>query len=271
MVSDFVIRKFIWKLRMRTISYLKDFRIVASNQDTKERLETYVTKEFWNKIAVAHTAVDPHMINAVYDSPKGKELIREKFDIDKNKFIVLAVGQFIDRKGRWIFMEAAKKLSATVDDINFVWLTPEMPSDRDKKKIEEYALGDSFKLVLSETVGSERSDVLNFFQIADVFVLPSFVEGLPIALLEAMSLGIASISTNVFAIPEAVKNNETGSLIEAGDATALSDSILKLKNDAKLRRSLAENGREFVLENFNENDSAKKVLNVYEQLLAQTK
>ena len=268
MASDSLLREFIWKFRMRAISRLKDFRIVASNQDTKDRLRPYVTKDLWDKIAVAHTAVDPTMINAVYDSPN---VIREKFDIGRNKFVVLAVGQFIDRKGRWIFMEAAEKLKAAGHEIFFIWLTPEMPSDPDIKRIEEHSLNESFKLVLSETVGTERSDVLNFFRIADVFALPSFVEGLPIALLEAMSLGIPSISTNVFAIPEAVKNNETGLLIEAGDANGLADAILKIKNDPHLRRSLADSGRRFVVENFNEQDSARKVINVYEQLLAKTK
>ena len=73
---------------------------------------------------------------------------------------------------------------------------------------------------------TERFDVLTFFRIADVFALPSFIEGLPITLLETMGLGICSISTNINAIPEAIKNMETGILIESGNSKELTEAIL---------------------------------------------
>lgn len=67
-------------------------------------------------------------------------------------------------------------------------------------------------------IGSTRLDILRFFRIAGIFALSSFVEGLPIALLEGMALGIPSISTRINGIPEAIKHMETGILIEAGDS-----------------------------------------------------
>ena len=97
--------------------------------------------------------------------------------------------------------------------------------------------------------------------------MPSFVEGLPIALLEAMALRRPSISTNVYAIPEAVKDRETGILIDAGDSKALADAILLLKDDVELRESLADAGREFVLRNFDERDAAAKAIAAYEESL----
>ena len=77
-------------------------------------------------------------------------------------------------------------------------------------------------------------------RLADVFALVSFQEGLPISLLEAMALKIPCISTNVNAIPEAVKHLETGLLIEAGDAEKLAEYFLKLKADKELREKLAK-------------------------------
>jgi glycosyltransferase involved in cell wall biosynthesis len=121
--------------------------------------------------------------------------------------------------------------------------------------------------VLSADLGSERLDVLTFFRIADVFTLPSYVEGLPIALLEAMALERPSISTNAYAIPEAVKDNETGLLIEAGDAASLADAILRLKEDQALRRRLSKNGRSFVIANFDERDAAATAIAEYEEAL----
>jgi glycosyltransferase involved in cell wall biosynthesis len=105
------------------------------------------------------------------------------------------------------------------------------------------------------------------FRLGDVFVLASFVEGLPISLLEAMALGIPSISTNVNAIPEAVKHLETGILIEAGDDKKLAESILLLKSDENLREKLAEQGQNWVLKNFDEREVAKIAMAAYKQAL----
>ena len=182
--------------------------------------------------------------------------------------MVLCVGQFIDRKGRWIFLEAAREVLATNTDISFVWLTPKLPSAEDQKRIDGFELGDRFHLVLSETLGKDRHDVLTFFRIADAFALPSYVEGLPIALLEAMALERPSISTNVYAIPEAVKNFETGLLIEAGGAHALAEAILTLKNDPALRARLGRNGHEYVIEHFDERDAAASAIEAYEEAMA---
>jgi glycosyltransferase involved in cell wall biosynthesis len=257
----------LWKMRLKAASRLKNFRIVASNKDTKNRLKPYVTEEFWNKIQVAPTAVDPRQIESVLENSPPRESLRQKFGIGNDEFVVLSVGQFIDRKGRWVALDAARMLADKGVDVRFVWLTPEMPLAEDAERIKGYGLGERFRLILSDNVGGDRKDVLSFFRIADVFALPSFVEGLPIALLEAMALAIASVSTDVFAIPEAVIDGETGILIEAGDANALAAAVETLYKDADIRKKTAENGRRFVLENFDERVSARTVLSIYDELL----
>jgi glycosyltransferase involved in cell wall biosynthesis len=84
-------------------------------------------------------------------------------------------------------------------------------------------------------------------------------------------MGIASISTNVNAIPEAIKNLETGILIEKGNSIQLAEAIEKLKNNENLRRKLAENGRKFVLENFNEKIVAEIAFENYQTVLSNNK
>ena len=260
-------RKAIWKSRLRFVSYLPGIHFFASNVDTKNRLRGWVNDAFWNRIRVTTTAVNPPQIDEALAAPFDKREILMRHDISTDDFIVLCVGQFIDRKGRWIFLEAARQVLEAEKNVTFVWLTPQIPSADDQKKIEEFALGDKFRMVHSATLGKERLDVLGFFRIADTFTLPSYVEGLPIALLEAMALGRPSISTNVYAIPEAVIHLDTGILIEPGDAKALADAILKLKSDPELRARLSANGRKFVIENFDERDAAAKSIEAYEEAL----
>ena len=78
-----------------------------------------------------------------------------------------------------------------------------------------------------------------------------------------MALGIPSISTNVYAIPEAVIDGETGILIEPGDSDALAAAIEKLRNDEILRKRLGKNGQARVLKNFNEKNVAEIAYRAY--------
>jgi glycosyltransferase involved in cell wall biosynthesis len=262
-------RKSVWKARLRYVSHLPRINFFTSNVDTKNRLRGLVSDKFWDRIRVTFTAVNPPQIDEALAVPFDRSAMLAKHGISDKDFVVLCVGQFIDRKGRWVFLDAAQKICMSRSDITFVWLTPQMPTADEENKIKGYGLGDKFRIVHSPTVGKERVDVLSFFRIADVFTLPSYVEGLPIALLEAMALARPSISTNVYAIPEAVKQLETGILIEAGDSDALAEWILKLHDDSDLRNRLGSVGREFVIKNFDERDAAATAIAEYKEALGQ--
>ena len=111
--------------------------------------------------------------------------------------------------------------------------------------------------IQSTEVGKEREDLFKLLLLADVFALPSYLEGLPISLLEAMALGKVVISTNVNGIPEAVRHLETGWLIEPGAVGELVEAIQTLKDDWNLREKLAQQGSRFVSKNFDESVAAQ--------------
>ena len=261
-------RKLVWKMRLLYVSHLPGLNFFTSNVDTKTRLRGLVSNKFWDRIRVTFTAVNPPQIDEALAVRLDRAQALRDQGARPEDFVVLCVGQFIDRKGRWVFLEAARKIvDSGVDDVTFIWLTPQMPSADEQVKIDRYKLGEKLRFVHSPTLGKDRVDILSFFRVADVFALPSYVEGLPIALLEAMALGRPSISTNVYAIPEAVRHLETGILIEAGDAEALAGAILKLKSDPVLRERLGSNGRKFVIKNFDERDAARTSIAAYEESL----
>jgi glycosyltransferase involved in cell wall biosynthesis len=261
-------RRLVWKSRFQIVSRLPGFHIFASNKDTKEGLKEWVTPNFWDDIQVTYTCVDPTQIALARETELDRSAERGKYRINKDKFVVLAVGQFIDRKGRWTFLEAAAKVLRLTADVQFVWVMPNEIPDKDQKRVTDFGLVDAFVPVLSGSIGSDRISILRFFRIADAFALPSFVEGLPIALLEAMAIGIPSISTNVYAIPEAVHDQQTGILIEAGDSDALCAAIMRLKEDPKLRVRLSNDGSDYVLKHFDEREAAAICINAYENALA---
>lgn len=258
-------RRFVWKMRMQFVSRLPGFHIFTSNHDTKSKIRDLVEPRFWDNIEVTYTCVDPLQIAKTLDRERNRTVIRKRHGFRESDFIVLAVGQFIDRKGRWTFLDAAKLYLDDDPDTIFVWMTPVEPNEAEKERIAAYGLGQNLRLALSSDVGTNREEILEFFRIADIFALPSFVEGLPIALLEAMALGLPAISTNVYAIPEAIHHGETGILIEAGDAEALAREIRNLKNDPSLRQELAETGSKYVLEHFDERVASQKAIAKYKE------
>ena len=260
----------IWSKRLNYVLGLKNFQLFVANEDAKNSLKPLVTPENWDKIVLTRAAINPGEIDNVLKTEFDRKELLEKFSIPNDKFIVLCVGQFIDRKGRWIFLEAARKMLASDNALHFVWLMPSLPTENDFEKIESYGLNESFQIVFSETVGKNRSDVLNFFRIADVFALPSLFEGLPIAILEAMALGIPTVSTNITAIPEAIIDRETGLLIAPNDSEALARAILELKENPDLRKKLARAGRLFVTGKFDETESSEIVIEHYERALKET-
>lgn len=260
-------KKIIWSKRLNFLLGLKKFHLFVANQNAKDSIKSLVAQENWEKIILTRASINPAEIEQVFQADFSRQKLLEKHGIPKDKFLVLCVGQFIDRKGRWIYLEAAKKILEQNHPVHFLWLTPVLPSPEDNKRIENYDLGESFQIVLSESLGKNRFDVLNFFCIADIFALPSFFEGLPIAILEAMALGIPTISTNITAIPEAIKHFETGILVEPGDSDALASAILDLKRDGSLRENLSKNGRKFILENFDERKSAQIAIENYKKSL----
>ncbi|MDX2213848.1 MAG: glycosyltransferase family 4 protein [Oculatellaceae cyanobacterium bins.114] len=93
-------------------------------------------------------------------------------------------------------------------------------------------------------IDSEQRNALS--KAADVFVLPSYNEGLPMALLEAMSWGLASITTPVGGIPELVVDGENGLLVTPGNIEELSLAMQRLIEDSSLRIALGINGRKSV-------------------------
>ena len=258
-------RDWIWKFKFGVLSKFKNFHIFTANEDAKKCLREFVSADFYERVKVTYASINPPELLNAQKAELDERAIRQKFNIPADKFLVLCVGQFIDRKGRWIFLEAAQKLLKKKSDAAFVWISNSKPNDEDLRKAESYGLGENFVFITSEQVGKERGDLFNLMRLADVFALPSFVEGLPISMLEAMALGKAVVSTNINGIPEAVKHLETGWLIEPNDVDALVEAIETLKNDEALREKLARKGSEFVLKNFDERIAAQTAWQSYEE------
>jgi glycosyltransferase involved in cell wall biosynthesis len=100
---------------------------------------------------------------------------------------------------------------------------------------------------------------------ADLFVLPSFAEGVPVALMEAMSMRVACISTFVAGIPELIEPGTQGLLVPPSSQTHLTEAMTSLIEDPSRRMALATAGREKVLSSYDLYTNIGKLTAVFER------
>jgi glycosyltransferase involved in cell wall biosynthesis len=260
-------RWILWKFKYRVISFFHNFHVFCTNRHAADYFALLFSNRVNRETKLTYDSINPEEIDRARSLDFDRGAILDRFQIPPNKFIVLTVGQFIDRKGRWTVLEAAKTIASHSDEIVFIWVSPFLADEVDAAKILSFELGDKFSLIRSDEIGANRLDILQFFRIADAFVLPSYVEGVPIALLEAMTLGIPCVSTNVYGIPEAIIHEKSGLLIEPGDGEALAKCVLRLYSDPDLRLRLANSGRSHALANFDERVAARTAVRAYKAVL----
>lgn len=110
-------------------------------------------------------------------------------------------------------------------------------------------------------------DKVRLFQDVDIYVLPSYNEGLPMSVLEAASYGLPVVSTRVGGVPEAVKNEVTGFLLEPGDVNGLTQKLEQLLCDEKLRIKMGMSGRKLVMDNFDLSKNIQDLIQIYSLLV----
>ena len=111
------------------------------------------------------------------------------------------------------------------------------------------------------------SDKIRVFTNSDIFVLPSYAEGLPISMLEAMAAGLPVIASSVGAIPDVIEDEKNGFLIKAGDYETLAQKIHILASDKALRSKMAENNVELISKKYNKEIVLEKLIVEYDKLL----
>jgi glycosyltransferase involved in cell wall biosynthesis len=192
------------------------------------------TKTIWNGIDLKH-----------YETKKGQgKGLREKLGIPPETTILICVSRLDRKKGIAILLEAIKEVSR--DHTSFCCLlVGDGPAEQDlRDKVESLDIAKQVYFL------GYQDDVRPYLHKADIFVLPSFKEGLPFSLLEAMAFGLPCIATDVGGNKEAVIHGENGLIVPQGEVGELADAIRSLLLDVEQRRTMGLNGKDRVKKNF---------------------
>jgi glycosyltransferase involved in cell wall biosynthesis len=104
-----------------------------------------------------------------------------------------------------------------------------------------------------------EDEVIHELQKSDLFVLPSFVEGLPVSAMEAMAVGVPVIATNIAGTSELIEDGKTGLLVRPSDSQALADAIIRMIQDYDFRLHAAELGRKKIVDEFDVDKETAKL------------
>jgi len=166
---------------------------------------------------------------------------------------LFSVGRFVEKKGFHVLVEALARLKDRGKQFHCVIAGDGPLYEETRDRAQAAGLLDS--LELPGAMPQER--VKELLQAADAFVLPCVVaksgdrDGIPVALMEAMALGVPVVSTDVSGIPELIQDGENGLLMSEGDIDALAQALERILDEAPLRESLARRARTTIEMEFN--------------------
>ena len=164
--------------------------------------------------------------------------IREKLRIPKDAFLILSVGEINSNKNQKVILDAMAALNDK--DIYYVLCGRGRNGSFLRALAMKYGIESNIRFV------DYRKDVVNFYRQADAFALPSYREGLPIALLEAMYCEVPPITSNARGVCDVMEDKVTGIVCSPDDSRAFARAIRTLKKDSALRKKYGQNSRKAV-------------------------
>lgn len=170
------------------------------------------------------------------------------------------LGRIAKTKGMSEFLQACRSLRARAIPFNIALAGCEENMD---EYVPVFAREFREKFNYYGIVHGNAKDT--FLEHTDVFVLPSYFEGLPMSLLESMSFGCVPVVTNVGSVPTVVEDGVNGFLIEPHNAHAVTEAIARLHADRDLWQLLSNKAKETVFEKFSPTEYSKKLVAIYDK------
>ena len=183
--------------------------------------------------------------------------------IDESDFVVGSVGRLVKEKGFMELFAAAETLSARCPRIKFVVIGPR---EADQNDALDAAYMDNLQARGIVRFVNWAHDIRLWYAAMDLFVLPSYREGIPRACMEAAAMMRPVIASNIRGCREVVLNGETGLLVPPGDATALVGAIERLYEDRELAATMSRRARQHIVKNFNNKDVCRRLCEFYRHL-----
>lgn len=208
-------------------------------------------------------AFDPARVSDVE-----RELLLKEFEIPSQHRIVGTVTRYTRDKGLLEFLEAAAALRAVMKDISFIVIGGPANGDRHPLTLAQLKrIAAQFGVDDRVVFTGIRDDVPAMLSLFDVFVLPSYREGMPRSVLEAMAMEVPVVVTDIRGCREEVTEGVEGYFVPVRDVDTLTDRILAILNSPQMAEEMGRHGRERVQREFDEEAVVQLQIETFRRLL----
>lgn len=220
-----------------------------------------VLSEEWRDFVVANRLCEESNVRVLHNAV----VVPTENLTDYSNHRVLFMGRLDERKSPDILLRAAKEVLGDFPDANFSF-GGDGDVDRYRRLASELGISDRCEF-LGWVSGAERE---SSFRKASVYCLPSRNEGMPMSVLEAMSYGLASVTTPVGGIPQVIEDRTNGLLVPVGDYETLATVLKRLLADEPLKRRVGEAGRATIESRFGMKSFIEQLMAIYDSAMAES-
>lgn len=239
-------------------------RVVAVSQCVADHIHEYLNYPL-DKIRLIYNPIDPCHMQVTHSNCR--DWVREQIGVGSDARVVLNVSRLDFRKNHKLLVESFAEAFQNDPDTHLV-----LVGSTNNRKLKNELLTSITELKLTNQVHvvGPSLQVADWLAGSDIFVFPSLVEGMGIALAEAMSIGLPCISSNVGPIPEFIKNRENGLLVDPKSKTEIASAMIELLSNPEFAKQLGSRAKSTVDEMFNPLQQSQKLVAVYEEIFAET-
>ena len=230
--------------------------VVASAESVKEFYIKQIGAKR-EKVDVIYSAVDWTRL----ETTTTRESVRASMGVPADATVAGIIARLTEQKGHRVLFDAMAHTEALRRLHLVVVGGGELESDL-RARVAELQLTDRVHFI------GPRRDLGDLLASWDLFVMPSFWEGLPLSLILAMGAGLPIVTTRVAGIPEIVHDGETGLLVQPGDSRALGTALARVINDSGFGARLGEAARRFAWPRFGADGYVNAIVALYDRLLA---
>jgi glycosyltransferase involved in cell wall biosynthesis len=250
--------------------YPRRKRILANRLLLGRRDRVVAVGEAVRQALIVNEGLPPGRVEVVYNGidtctfgrdEARREPVRRELGLDRDNFVILQVARLDYLKDHATAVHTMSRVVAKVPRARLVLVGQGPEETTIRTLVEREGLEDKVLFL------GLRQDVARLLQAADVFLLTSISEGIPLTLIEAMAAGLPIVCTNVGGTSEVVGDGETGYLAPAKDEERLAACLAKLANDPGLRQHLGTAGQQRAREVFDEPQMAARYAEVYRGML----
>lgn len=206
--------------------------------------------------------VVPNMINIDRFNENGNQ--RQYLNVPAEYTVILFVAPiFFERKGVWEILEAIPIVIKNHMRTLFVFVG----GDKEENAMKRHCIKEGLQDHVFFAGHLFGKDILKIYRESDIFILPTYSEGFPLVILEAMAAGLPIVSTPVGAIPEIIEDGVNGFLVPPKNSKMLAERIILLIKDKHLREKMATNNKRKVKEKYDMRPVSRIFDEIYQEMI----